>query len=129
MKAYPDFGFVFQNVVKVGKRHEAGCDDYIDKLSQKYFPVFGEELKILRPDLIVFLTGPNYDERIKYAMGDFEKEQIGDGSILCDRLKFKNPDFPSAIRINHPGWLQRKHKYRIMVDEVIRNIEVFVNSK
>lgn len=82
-----------------------------------------EELKILKPDLIVFLTGPHYDWRIKHTMGDFTTQHIGEEGILCDRLIFEDKTIPDAIRINHPGWIVRNklyHKMISIVDQFIK---------
>lgn len=112
-----EVGFVTNNVVKIGKPFDAGCDNNINELSRKYFPVFREEQNILKPSLIIFLTGPSYDWRIEQELGSFTKTNCLDDpeiaalgfpdNICFDILKFDDTTLPKAIRINHPGWYRR----------------------
>lgn len=105
-KACPEVGFVCNNIVKIGKKYGAGCDDRINELTLKYFPVIPEELAILKPDMILFLTGPKYDWRIRKALGDFKTKQIG--NINCfDEIIFDDSSLPKAIRCYHPRYLRQ----------------------
>lgn len=118
-------GFVRNNIVKIGKLDEPGCDDYIDNLARQYFPVFKKELEILQPDLIIFLTGPKYDWRIKNTLGNFSLKSLGDTDECFDELVYDDPTIPMSIRINHPRWLQQHSKYWSMIeniDKIIKNI-------
>ena len=104
-------GYIRNNIVKIGKKRQAGCDENIDRLTRKYFPVFKRELEILRPDLIIFLSGTGvYDWKIKLALGAFKKISMSD-KFTFERLEFADPEIPHAIRLNHPAWLQRKRLY------------------
>lgn len=124
----PQIGFVQDNIVKIGKADEAGCDETIDNLAHQYFPVFREEVNILRPDLIIFLTGPNYDNKIEYNLGSFTKESCLDKdefsflnhpeNICFDKLTFNDSNIPISYRINHPGSIQRQHQYFPMIKAI-----------
>ena len=72
MKRFPEVGYVAQNIVKIGKRWDKGCDDFIFQRTLEHFPVWKEELKILRPDIIIFIAQDSYEERIRAVAGDFE---------------------------------------------------------
>lgn len=125
MNSNPDVGFVQNNIVKIGKRDDSGCDDDIDNLAHKYFPVFKDELNILKPHLIIFLTGPNYDDKIKNNLGSFVKENCLDEeefsflnhpkNICFDRLIFPDKNIPPAYRINHPRAIQQQNQYYPMI--------------
>lgn len=123
MQANPDVGFVFQNVVKVGKYALAGCDNNIYELTKCYFPVWQEELNILKPDIIIFLTG-NYDWRIRQVVGEFHSTPV-EGDEFLHELHFENKAIPRAFRTNHPAYLQRKHRFfnvANILSEIIRTI-------
>lgn len=125
MKNNPDVGFVFQNVVKIGKCVDKGCDDTIFDLSQKYFSVWKDELDILKPNLIIFVTG-NYDGRIRREIGSFICEPLWKGEFL-DQLIFDDPNMPLCIRTNHPAYLQRTKRYHAMankISRIIKNLKV-----
>lgn len=101
-------GFVINNIVKVGRRFGPGCDDRINDKALKFFPVSREELTILRPDKIVFLTGPDYDWRIQKVLGPYSKKKAYDGMNCLDILTFNDSSLPKAIRCYHPGYMKRK---------------------
>ncbi len=105
-RACPDVGFVCNNIVKIGKKHGPGCDDTINELTLKYFPVISEELDILKPDIILFLTGPHYDWRIRKTIGDFKTRPIGNIKRF-DEIIFNNPSMPRAYRCYHPRYLRQ----------------------
>lgn len=124
MQANPDVGFVFQNVVKVGKYSLAGCDNDIYQLTKQYFPVWKEELQILKPSIIIFLTG-NYDWRIKEIVSEFDVIHIDTGrELFLDELKFQDVHIPRAYRTNHPRRLQMDKRYFTtanILTEIIKN--------
>lgn len=121
-------GFIVNNIVKIGKKRRKGYNRVIDEEAHKYFPVFKEELNILKPDLIIFLTGPNYDDKIEYNLGSFSKENCLDkeefsflnnpANICFDKLNFNDNDIPLSYRINHPGAIQRQHQYYPMIKAI-----------
>lgn len=125
---HPRCGFIRNNIVKIGKKRKAGCDENIDRLTRKYFPVLQSEIEILRPDVIVFLSGAEeYDWRIKLALGAFNKISMSD-RFTFDRFEFENPAIPNAIRVNHPGWLQRNKLYWPVIKQVSRYIGALQNG-
>lgn len=118
-RALPGVGFVHNNINKVGKRKGAGCDENIFQLTKVHFPVFRTEVDILRPDLIVFLTGPKYDRRISEILGPFIEENISEDKFIS-RLSFKDSSLPPAIRTYHPGYLQRERLYGSYSEAVVK---------
>lgn len=124
-RACPDVGFVCNNIVKIGKKHGPGCDNQINELTLKYFPVIPEELNILKPDLILFLTGPNYDWRIRKTIGDFKTKNIGNIKRF-DEIIFHNPLLPKAFRCYHPRYLRHcgeEDNVRSYVVEYLKSIK------
>ena len=102
-----NIGFIFSNVVRIGKPYDAGCDDEINALTLQYFNIAKEELAILNPDIILFLTGPRYDNHIKEVFGNFSIAKISkeytDRQFV--RLTFDNQYMPTAFRCYHPRYL------------------------
>jgi len=93
----------------------------IDKIQFDYFQVIRQEIEILQPNIMVFLTGYNYDHFIKKNIGDFKQEKISDSLY---RLKFidKNLDIIS-FNTYHPNGLYRLKKNRIVIPNLIREIK------
>ena len=124
-KAFPDARFVHENIVKIGKRKGAGCDESIFRLGLEHFPVVREEINILKPDLILFLTGKDYDERIRAVLGYFTSERI-DADRYIKRLTFADPALPPAIKTYHPGFLQRNGWYHDYANAIIGEIKQII---
>lgn len=100
--------YVWNNILKVGIAKEKGTPSHdIINLQQKYFPVIKAEIEILKPDVVVFFTGPYYDEFIKYEFPgvDFIKIQAMKEREIC----VINSEYLPArsFRTYHPGYLVR----------------------
>ncbi len=57
--------FLWNNLSKIGKNGKGKQTNDIEALENKYFNVIKEELKILQPDVIIFVTGPTRDKLLK----------------------------------------------------------------
>lgn len=125
-EALPDARSVHNNIVKVGKRSGAGCNDSINALALQHFNVFRSELDILRPNVILFLTGPNYDWRIKSVLGEFSAKPVTSGMFI-DSLTFSNPSLPPAVRTYHPGYIQRQGMFQQYAETIAKEISSIIN--
>lgn len=82
--------------------------------------ILREEIKILAPDSLIFLTGPSYDEYIKLTFPkaifkEYPEYEINQVSIIENI-----PDVKKALRIYHPGFHSRKGKdFRYEMADVI----------
>lgn len=114
--------FICNNIVKIGKKRGAGCDDKINNLTLKYFPVIKEEIQILEPQMIIFLTGNRYYERIEKALGKFSSKNVGKG---LDKLTFEDETIPISYCCYHPKYLRMKHlenDVRSSLIEIIKSL-------
>ena len=103
--------YTWSNVVKIGAsgRDQNHPENYIYNIELEYFKVLEKELEILRPDIILFVSGPNYDSNIEKNLkgvefntcnSSFSKRQIA-------KLKFK--EFNNIYRTYHPNYLWRNN--------------------
>jgi hypothetical protein len=90
----------WNNLIKidVGKKRAV---KYEDMLAQN-FPVFLEEIKILKPDVVLFFTAHSYDARLLKTL------------IENDELPFH------SYRTYHPAYLRRSKKENEIVDKLIQ---------
>ena len=98
--------FIWQNLAKIGRNDgETGVTDEIRSLERAYFPVVRDEMQLLQPDIVIFLTGPDRDHDIKFHFPDADFYQAGGESNLR-RLAFVSSDaLPSAtLRLYHPSY-------------------------
>lgn len=108
-KEVPDqeISFLWNNVVKIGRSEGRGLPPpYVYDMEHKYFPVISKELKILKPDLVLFLSGPNYDHIIEQSLGKTEKKTVQSFSQR-QLVKIKTADLPLSYRTYHPNYLWR----------------------
>lgn len=80
----------------------------VQNIIDNEFNILEEEIKIIAPDIVLFLTGPKYDCHIQKQLSGVEfKEvanyQIGHFARVEHKVLPKN-----SFRIYHPGYLRRK---------------------
>lgn len=108
-KLYPGKkpAFIWNEISKlstmVGRSRKV--DDSIHEYEFKYFHVIPEEIKLLKPDIVIFLTGfgKPYDEYIKKE--NFQIQSISPvGNISKDDvIKLDLKEVPLAYKTHHPG--------------------------
>jgi hypothetical protein len=98
------------SIVKNGTQEEA------DNIWQASVTLLAREIKILRPDAVVFFTGPDYD---RYLELEFEGLQWAPSDKHGQRAfsKLSHPALPeNSYRTYHPGYLSRGNWH--LVDEI-----------
>jgi hypothetical protein len=99
--------FIWNNIIKIGKAEGIGRPPkHIYDIERSHFSVIQAEIDVLKPDLIVFFTGPYYDNAItdnfglaEYtALQPFSKRQLA---------KVEIPNIKNAVRTYHPNFLWR----------------------
>ncbi|MFA5972085.1 MAG: hypothetical protein WC780_07020 [Lentimicrobiaceae bacterium] len=115
---------LWNNVIKVGKSNDKGTPpEYILEIEQKYFKVLMEEIKIVKPNVILFYSGHAYDKYILHHIPELIKEEIeGFNFDELQLFKIENVDF--AFRIPHPTTLHfmSKVSYDMIYEKIISEI-------
>lgn len=108
--------FIWNNINKIGCMGK-GNVPAIDELQFTYFDVVKDEIRILKPTTIIFLTGNSYNHFIKNNIGEFDEEDIND---CITEIKFKN-EFQNikGYKTFHPNALYRKSKNKIVIPKII----------
>lgn len=76
-----------------------------------------EELKLIAPDVVIFLTGPHYDQRITSLLQG-EKAPI-DGFNQRKLCQIKSPALTSMIfRTYHPNYLRRARLEKDVIETI-----------
>lgn len=100
--------YIWNNVSKIGcggKNFGRSCRKptaEIHDIEREYFNVVAEEVKILRPDVVIFLTGFGADKEIKEKFGitDSNFHPVKEG-VFLDRIDI--PGVKYAARTIHPS--------------------------
>jgi hypothetical protein len=87
------------------------------------FNCLKEEIAVTKPDVVVFLSGPNYDGKINVQFNDeIEFKNFKDRHIR-ETAKLEHPDLPEhTYRIYHPNYLQRSKK-GFLLEELIDHLK------
>ncbi|MCH5219892.1 MAG: hypothetical protein J1F20_04915 [Muribaculaceae bacterium] len=124
-------GCVWNNLFKIGRGKVGfgGCcaqsPDYIKDIEKRTFDVIGKEIEILKPDIIIFMTGIEVDdaivEKLNLPSGEFP---IIDASLPHLR-KVVIPGVKYAARTIHPSRKSNEifNKYcAALIEDIIQNI-------
>ncbi len=97
-KRYPNkkIELIWNNVHKIGKTSRGKPTAGIMELEKRYFQVFGSELDILSPDIIIFLTGDRRIPARHLEIHTVHKEPV------CQVALTDYPDI-FAVRTYHPN--------------------------
>lgn len=72
-KQYPDkkVAYLWNNISKLSVGGRKGVDSGIHDLEKEYFHVIPQEIEILKPDVLIFLTGPGQNTYYSYIQENF----------------------------------------------------------
>lgn len=105
-----DDGFLHTELVRFDLNQKRP-PKYIEDLLQKEYNVLPMEIKALRPDVVIFLTGPDYDDRLRatfnnaYVLGDQLNFEPIDGFKTNELIHLSHPILPfHTYRTYHPGY-------------------------
>lgn len=118
---------IWNNTIKIGKKNDLGTPPkYMIEWQENWFNVIQQEVKLLKPDFIIFLTGPNYDDYIEKSFGKFTKSKVMDKTIRqITKLNFLENEELVAFRTYHPNFLRRSK----LEDEFLNYFKQQINSK
>lgn len=114
----PDQGFVWTNLIKVdqyGKRAEP----LIEEICWEVFNVLPEEITILKPDVIVFFTGPKYEKRLQENFKNIKYVHVDSKVDIGLLARLEHPQLPHyTFRTKHPNYLRRSKQWNVL-DKII----------
>ncbi|MDD3771842.1 MAG: hypothetical protein PHC38_04205, partial [Weeksellaceae bacterium] len=97
---------------------------YIYQVEKDSFNVIKAEIEILKPHLIIFLTGPNYDGIINDRLSIVKYKKI-DGFNERQLAGIEMDSVKCALRTYHPNYLWRhgiNTYYEAMIDHINKTI-------
>ena len=113
------FGVVWNNIIKVGKCGKGAPTESIQDIQFEHFNVFKKEIEILKPDLLIFFSGPNYDYQTKKAFGKIEKKLV-DGFTERQLCELEILNTALAFRTYHPNYLWRNDINKFLIPIVLK---------
>ena len=120
----PKYGFVWSNLIKLDDKSDKENEGARVKhdIEQKLcgLGLLQEEIKITRPNVVVFFTGPHYDNRLDEDFKGIDKKNV---EPYKERqfARLKHELLPNSFRIYHPDYLNWAGKWNmieLLADEV-----------
>lgn len=104
----PARSFLWSNLVKVDqneRRPSPEIEEWVARLG-----LLAMEIKVTRPDVVVFFTGPRYDARLEATFPGLRFEETGPKIS-----RVIHPELPErSFRTYHPGYLRRSKQWGIL---------------
>ncbi|MCH6265074.1 hypothetical protein [Neobacillus citreus] len=124
-----DDGFLHTELVRFDLNQKRLPQD-VEDLLQKEYNVLPMEIKALDPDIVIFLTGPDYDDRLRetfinsYVLGDHLKFELINGFKKNELIRLIHPVLPyHTYRTYHPGYsLRKENEVFIPIEKTIINL-------
>jgi len=112
--------FVWNNINKIGRIGKGNIKE-INEIQFNKFDVIRDELNILKPQILVFLTGNDYNHFIRHNIEKFKEIQLNDS---ITELKFENEfSHLKAFKTFHPNALYRQRKNKTVISDLITEIK------
>lgn len=116
--------YVWNNIVKIGKPNCKGFPGFeLYDFEKKYLNIIKTEVEILKPDVLLFLTGYTYDRFIKDKFEEVAFSNI-DGFETKKLCKLIMPSVEFAFRTYHPNYLFFHKSAVSYFKTVIENIKL-----
>ena len=128
LNAYgPEYGFLWSNLVKVDQDQNRP-EGFVEEIVCNSFPVLPLEIEVTRPDVVVFFTGPRYDQRLKQTFRalSFDKIQGYDERTLSRVVHGGLPK--NSFRTYHPKYLSLSGELEKVIDKITELVR-FENSR
>jgi hypothetical protein len=117
----PKRSFIWSNISRIGKAGKAGrvYNDELDFWSKHR--LLAAEVKLLSPKVVVFVTGPNYDDLLEREFPGIELPRL---SLSRPIAKLSHQELPDlTFRSYHPAYLRRKQRKQCVIDFVVRRTQ------
>ena len=119
--------FIWNNICKLGLGNEkTGINELSRTLEQKYFDVIRGEFEIIKPDLIIFLTGPTRDCDIKFNFQEAQFTQAVD-SLSQRKMALIDINGIGGLRLYHPAYFSGINK--VYKKESLLVLEKLLNNR
>mgnify|MGYP002620383668 CR=1 FL=1 len=105
-------GILWSNLIRLDCVNKKNLSES-DKLKEKVFEldennqILREEIAILKPDIVVFVTGPNYDHFLKKSFPGLKMNQLRDFKPREISILEHDSLPKTSLRIYHPGYHNR----------------------
>ena len=123
LNGFDNQNFVWLNINKFGKDSDAGRPEQAVLDNEvKFYNLLADELSILKPNVCLFFTGPDYDQDITRKLPDVTFREFG-GFELKKVAQLCSRNLPHhSYRTYHPGYGNRNSEtYRKILNAILED--------
>ena len=122
--------FVWNNIYKIGnQKQNLNCPtEKIRNIENKYFDIINEEINILKPNVLLFFTGPNYEYRLKEVFGQFIDIHLSPNIEKSRLARLNLSNNILDYRTYHPRPLRQKKIFDEYINLIIEDILKHMND-
>ncbi len=113
----PRRSFIWSNLARIGKVNDEGRvpNLYLSFWSDRR--LLAKEIELAAPDLVLFVTGPRYDDLLRL---EFPSVELPDLSLATPVQQISHPDLPRcSFRSYHPKYLRLNGLEQAVMDLVV----------
>lgn len=108
LRVYPDkrVSMIWNNISKLSTYEGGPVDSFTHEIEHKYFHVIPKEVEILKPNILIFFTGPGENTYYKYIQENFtmDGEPLPLPSLsVHDVAKLQIKETTLAYKTHHPN--------------------------
>ena len=108
-------GFLWTNFSKTDHNKTTPTKE-LQKKANKGYHLLKDEIKIIKPDIVIFLTSWKYDNKIREVFKNVEFEIIEPRKLS----RIKHHDLPElTFRTYHPTYLQRSKQFDRIINKIV----------
>lgn len=112
----PERAFLWSNLVKVDQARRRPSPQIEEAVSA--LELLPAEIEITRPDVVVFFTGPHYDQRLERTFPGVRLHEVVPGVRQLDHAALPYHSY----RTYHPAYLRRSRQWHVL-DQVVGHIQ------
>jgi len=118
-RSYNSIEFLWNNVVKIGRMEKKGTpSETVLEWEDNWFDVVRFEVQVLKPDIVIFFSGPNYDKFLRRIFNDISFTNVNQRDQR-QLAYIKSENLPkNTIRTYHPNYLWRRGFYNYLSEIV-----------
>lgn len=116
--------FIWNNIIKAGDQDKGRPSNEILEIERKHFNIIQNEIDIINPNIIIFFTGPNYDDVLKKVFPDIVINKTSDFTERqLAKIIISHPCI--AYRTYHPNYLWRNkinEYFNTIITDIKKNL-------
>lgn len=138
LRPYPGkrVSMIWNNISKLSTRDGKPVNMQVHEIERNYFHVIPEEVRILKPDILIFFTGPGQDRYYEYIKENFtiagEPSALGNLPVH-DVAKLPIKEATLAYKTYHPNAAisDERHwdNYRAILADIKENIDKLLKKE